>query len=191
MCQSVGEALTARKDPVSVTEASDALRQAREFISEANGPPESEKEQERLTSTLFALDYTSRLAEVAGESRELASAGSEPEDVLAAELCAGAMRYAAVIAGQVGSLPIVAEQGVAHEAAVDHPFVQLEHCAKTLRELQPVHRTETIRSVGAGAVTADEALASVETVRRLEAIAHHAWRSASHLVDSRSQFSDA
>src|SRR5262245_45413199 len=59
MCGSIGEALTAadhgtirvRKDAVSVTEASDALRQAREFMSEATGPPESEDEQNRLTST--------------------------------------------------------------------------------------------------------------------------------------------
>src|SRR5262245_5871436 len=65
MCEAIGAALTAtnhgtsirpRRDAVSVTEASDALRQAREFMSEASGPPESEEEQERLTSTLHALD---------------------------------------------------------------------------------------------------------------------------------------
>jgi len=63
---------------------------------------------------------------------------------------------------------------VAHEAVVDHELVQLEHCAKALRELQPVHRTKTIRSVGTGAVNADDALAGVHTLRRLEALAHHA-----------------
>jgi phosphate:Na+ symporter len=34
-------------------------------------------------------------------------------------------------------------------------------------------------------VSADEAIARVDTVRRLEALARHAWRSAAHLVDSR------
>jgi len=79
MCGSFGKALTAtnhgpsgrgRQDAVSVTEASDALRRAREFMSEASGPPESEEEQERLTSTLHALDHASRLAEVADEIGE-------------------------------------------------------------------------------------------------------------------------
>src|SRR5262249_39414378 len=56
MCGSIGEALTARKNAVSVIEPSDALRQAREFMSEASGPPESEEEQGRLTSILHALD---------------------------------------------------------------------------------------------------------------------------------------
>src|SRR5262249_40139867 len=54
MCGSIGAALRAanRGTSVSVTEASDALRQAQEFMSEASGPPESAAEQERLTSTL-------------------------------------------------------------------------------------------------------------------------------------------
>src|SRR5262249_8349449 len=114
MCGSIFDALTATnhgasvrsgKDTVSVTEVSDALRQAREFMSEATGPPESDEEQERLTSTLHALDHASRLAEVAGEQGELASLRSGSDDVRAAGLCAGAMRHAAVIAGEVVALP--------------------------------------------------------------------------------------
>src|SRR5262250_1063962 len=54
MCGSIGEALTATnhgtpvragKEAVSMTEASNALRQAREFMSEASAPPESGAEQ--------------------------------------------------------------------------------------------------------------------------------------------------
>jgi phosphate:Na+ symporter len=92
ICGSIGEALASRRDAASVAEATDALRQAREFMSESSGPPESESEQERLTSTLFALDHASRLAEVAAEKGDLASSASGPEDVRAAELCAEAMR---------------------------------------------------------------------------------------------------
>jgi len=64
MCGSIAEALTAtnlgafvrvRNEVASVTEARDALRRAQEFISEVSGPPESEEERERLTSTLHAL----------------------------------------------------------------------------------------------------------------------------------------
>src|SRR5215469_9228461 len=114
MCAAISQALTAanprtsvraRKDAVSVTEASDALRRAREFMSEASGPPESEAEQERLTSTLHALEHASRLAEVAVEKGEFGRVPGGSEDLRAARLCAEAMRNAVLIAGQVGALP--------------------------------------------------------------------------------------
>ena len=202
MCGSIGEVLTAAKHgtsvrAVSVTEASDALRQAGEFMSEASGPPESEEEQERLTSTLHALDHASRLAEVAGEKGELGSVPGGFEDVRAAGLCAEAMRNAVLIAGEVGALPDARDQiapveaidgdkeVAANGAPTEQAMVQLEHCAKTLRELQRAHREVTLSSVAGGAVSADEAIARVDTVRRLEALARHAWRSAAHLVGSR------
>jgi phosphate:Na+ symporter len=203
MCGSVGAALTAtnqktsapaRKDAVSVTEASDALRQAREFMSEVSGPPESKEEEERLTSTLHALDDASRLAELASEKSEFGPAPSGSEDVRATELCAEAMRNAALVASDVGALPddpdyaarveaISGEKDVsAKRTPADEAMVQLEHSARTLRELQPAIRKTTLGSVAGGAVTADEAIARVDNVRRLEALAHHAWSSAAHLV---------
>jgi phosphate:Na+ symporter len=203
MCESIGEALRATnhgtavragKDAVSVTEASDALRRAQEFISEASGPPQSEEEEERLTSTLHALDHASRLAEVAGEKGEFGSVPSWLEDVGAAKLCAEAMRNAALIAGEVGTPPdapdkaapveaLEAEKEVAANGSpTEQALVQLEHCARTLGELLLAHRKVTISSVAAGAVSVDEAIARVDTVRRLEALARHAWRSAAHLV---------
>jgi phosphate:Na+ symporter len=206
MCGSIGEALTARnhgtsvrarKDTDAVTEASDALRQARKFMSEASGPPESKEDQERLTRTLHALDHASRLAEVAGEKGEFGSVPSGSEGVRAAELCAEAMRNAVLIAGEVGALtdsphmaaPAEAFDGrkevAANGAPTDQAMAQLEHCATTLRELQRAHRKVTLGSVAGGAVSADEAIDCVDTVRRLEALARHAWRSAAHLVDSR------
>src|SRR5262249_18500601 len=71
MCESIGEALTSGKTTLSVVAAADALGRARAFMSEASGPPESEEEEARLTSTLHALDHASRLAEVAAEKGEL------------------------------------------------------------------------------------------------------------------------
>ncbi|HVH60131.1 MAG TPA: Na/Pi symporter [Candidatus Sulfotelmatobacter sp.] len=201
MCGSIGEVLTAAEHgtsvrAVSLTEASDALRQAGEFISEASGPPESEEEQERLTSTLHALDHASRLAEVAGEKGELGSVPGGSEDVRAAALCAEAMRNAVLIAGEVGALPDARDQAAPVEALdgqkevaasgvpTEQAIIQLEHCAKTLRELQRAHREVTLSSVAGGAMSADEAIARVDAVRRLEALARHAWRSAAHLVGS-------
>ena len=73
----------------------------------------------------------------------------------------------------------------ANGAPTEQAMVQLEHCAKTLCELQRTHRQVTLSSAAGGAVSADEAIARVDTVRRLEALASHAWRSAAHLVGSR------
>ena len=42
---------------MTLSEAADALRQAHILMSDVEGPPESEDEQRRLTSTLHALDH--------------------------------------------------------------------------------------------------------------------------------------
>jgi phosphate:Na+ symporter len=60
--------------------------------------------------------------------------------------------------------------------------MRLEQCAKTLDELQRTHRSATLSAVASGALTGGEAIARVDAVRRLDAFAHHAWRSAAHLV---------
>ncbi|HKE83076.1 MAG TPA: hypothetical protein VKB50_04945, partial [Vicinamibacterales bacterium] len=138
----------------------------------------------------------SRLAEVAGEKGELALGRAGSEDVRAAGLCAEAMRHAVAIADEVGALPDARDQAApigaldletdigALGAPTGQAMVQLEHCANTLRDLQLVHRKVTLSSVAAGAMSADEAIARVDSVRRLEALARHAWRSAAHLVGS-------
>src|SRR5262249_27261713 len=149
---SPGTSVRAGKDTDSVTQASDALRQAREFMSEASGPPESKQEQERLTKTLHALEDASRLAEVAGEKNEFRSMPGEPEDQRVAELCAEAMRNAVLISCEVGARPGTFNQPAAVEtfdrekyvaanrASTEEAMTQLEQCAKTIRKLQRAHR---------------------------------------------------
>jgi len=204
MCEQIGAALTAasqgasvrvKADAVSITQAADALRQAREFISEASGPPESQDDQERLTRTLLALDEASRLAEVAGEAGESGSAPGGSEDRRAAKLCAEALHDAALIGREVGALPGDPHQAArldaldgekeaaATGASVPQAMARLEYGAKKLRKLQRSHRKVTLGSVADGAVSADEAITRVETIRRLEALARRAWRCAAHLVD--------
>lgn len=169
MCASIGEALTCAKKTFSVAEATDALRQAQEFMPETSGPPESAEEQERLTRTLHALDHASRLAEIAREKSEFVPMPEGSEEARAVDLCAQAMRNAVAVADDLGAPT---------EAAL-----QLELCAKTLGELQIDHRKATLSSVANGAVSADEAIARVDIVRRLEAFSRHAWRSAAYLAE--------
>jgi phosphate:Na+ symporter len=209
MCRSVAAALPAAspdgptpvaeeaannssKDPASIAEATDALHQARQFISEANGQPESEDDHQRLTSTLHALDHASRFAETVGEA-EFAVPSEGAEDIRAAQLCAEAMRDTASLADQVAVVPVssltVASGDGSKELHSDGPstaqaIAQLEQCTKALGELRREHRSATLSSVASGALTADEAISRVDAVRRLEALAYHAWRAAAHLVGS-------
>jgi phosphate:Na+ symporter len=88
---------------VSMQDAIDALRQAQAFMSDMDGSPESEDEQRGLTSTLHALDYASRLAETAGEEATFEPVNSGPDDTPAVQLCAEAMRSAAVVASEVAA----------------------------------------------------------------------------------------
>jgi len=193
ICGSIGAALAATNQGSSgrtgsavdpLADASDALRQARAFISEASGPPESQQEQDQLTSTVLALDKASRLVEVAIEKDDRGPAlPGEPEDARAAALCAQAMKNAALIAAGVGALP--GDPPPTQAASVEHALMELEQCAKALRALRRTHRKATLGSVAAGAVSADEAMTRVDTVRRLAALARHAWLCAAHLVARR------
>jgi len=186
---SADRAAFAEKGVAPVAVATDALHRAREFMSSVNGPPESEDEQRRLTSTLHALDHASRLAESVAHAPEFDGAGRGYEDDRAVQLCAEAMRSAASAAGQVAVLPASHDRaaGASHEpgsaaaASVHEALVRLEHCAKALDELQQSHRRAALGAVASGALTAGEAIVRVDAVRRLNALAHHAWRSAAHL----------
>jgi phosphate:Na+ symporter len=71
---------------------------------------------------------------------------------------------------------------LAAEASTEQALSQLERCVKALGELRRDHRSATLSSAASGGLTADEAIARVDAVRRLEALAYHAWRSAAHLV---------
>jgi len=196
---SCGESVRWGKDAVSVLKAAEALRQAQAFMSDVNGPPESEDEQWRLTSTLHALEHASRLAETAGEEAEFGTLNRGPDDVRAAQLCAEAMRSAASLAGEIAAPSAARDRTTLIESRRERPesadaafdatatsteetLVRLEHCAKSLDELQRAHRRVTLGAVANGALTADEAIVRVDTVRRLNALAHHAWRSAAQLV---------
>jgi phosphate:Na+ symporter len=208
ICGSLAETLAAadacivrRKGIVPVADAGRALRQAQEFLSEASGPPESPVEQQHLTSTLHALFHASRLTEAVGEEPEFGPTSGGPDDLRAAEVCVMAMRCATSLAAQVAGLAAASDLALPSGpgnatkrpsdtsdesgltvGSTDQALAELERCANELGVLRREHRRATLGSVASGALNADEAIARVDTVRRLEAFAHHAWRSAAHLV---------
>jgi len=197
-----GEKLRPGKDSISIAEAADALQKAQDFLSGMNGPLESKEEQRLLTGTLHALDRASRLAEMASEGAGVEDGNGGPDGASATKLCAEAMRNAALIAGEIAT-PVGAhdQAGQQHEtlgvtsahrthaapAPPEDAIVQLEQNAKALDEMQRTYRITTLKAAADGQLTASEAMARVDGVRRLAALARNAWRSAAHLVDRAAQ----
>jgi phosphate:Na+ symporter len=195
VCGSVGAALGASvgsraggpaNAAVSRSAVADALRQAQEFMSEVSGPPESEDERHRRTGTFHALDHASRLAEMAGEQPEFGTAKEGSEDSGAALLCAEAMQNAMTVVREVAEESALSDHAAPIKSVVSPEalaaLVRLEQCAKTLGALRGAHRSATLNAAAGGELTADQAILRIDTVRRLEALAHHAWRSAAHLA---------
>ena len=77
-------------------QASDALQEASAFLSKSDPPP-SEEGHAWFTSTVHALDHSSRLAEAVDSMAKTGVATGGPEELRAATLCAGSMREAAGI----------------------------------------------------------------------------------------------
>jgi phosphate:Na+ symporter len=171
------------------------LRQAQVFLSDVTGPPDSDDEQRRLTSTLHALDHASRLAETASGAIDFGMVRGGPDDVRAGQLCADAMRSTALVAGEISAphdiiqLPRVTSPALGGNAtsggavvSTEEALVQVERCATELQELQHSHRRATLGAVANGTLTADAAIVRVDMVRSFEALARHASRSAAYLV---------
>jgi phosphate:Na+ symporter len=190
-----GEPVHPVKDAISIPEAADALRQAQVFLSDATGPPDSDDEQRRLTSTLHALDHASRLAETVSGKIDFWTVRSSPDDARAGQLCAEAMRSATSVAGKIEAPPNInqplrallaspaadAASGAA-TMSTEEALVRLERSATQLEEMQRSYRSTTLGAVANGTLSADAAILRVDTVRSLHTLAYHAWRSAAHLA---------
>lgn len=193
VCGSVEAALAAQtrgdvrgKSAIPVGEALDALRQAQVFLSDVSGPPDTDDEQWRLTSTLHALDHASRLAETAGGISFGAPRGG-PDELRASELCADAMRTTISVADDIvapadDQSPTASPASGAKAPSTDEALVHLEHNATELERLQLTHRRATLDAAASGKLTADAAIVRVDNMRSLQALARHAWRSTWHLV---------
>jgi phosphate:Na+ symporter len=190
-------------DAATVQRTSDALQQARAFLSKVNGPLESEEEQRWFISTLHALDHTVRLAEAVEETAKIKITIDNPDEQHAAALCAKAMRGAVAIAAPFTHPPDESQESELQHTAIPassgvnsidmgEPLARsnnevvgsLERCSNELAALLSTHRHTTLDSVASGALTANGAIASVDAVRLLDRLAHHAWRASVHLTDA-------
>jgi phosphate:Na+ symporter len=172
-----GGACPSPKDTATAT-----LEEVRDFLSELREPPETEDEQFRLTSRLHALDHTSRLVELLADG-ELSKA---TEDLRTAELCIQAMRGAQTVGASITAEAALTAQAepIAWSVSPDvaAALAEAERAARELDALQRDHRAATLGSVAPGKLTAAGAFARIEATRRIDRMAHHAWRSAAHLL---------
>ncbi|MCB4767124.1 Na/Pi symporter [Ancylobacter sp. Lp-2] len=183
---SVAGALSGGAGSVAPGQGAAVLTEVRDFLSELKTPPETEAERFRMTSTLHALDHASRLMEVLTEGTLSEPSAGAPHDRRAAELCAEAMREVQTIGASITSESALSAQaapiGWTVSAELATTLGKVEGLARELDALQRDHRAATLASVAPGELTAVDALARIDAARRLDRIAHHAWRSAAHLL---------
>jgi len=177
------EAGSASPDTAS---AAAALTEVRDFLSDLKEPPETEAEQFRQTSTLHALDHALRLVEVLADGRFPGSPAGVPYGLHATELCAQAMRAAQEVGGSITSESALSAQSAAirwsASSEVAAALARLERAANELEAVLRDGRVATLASVAPGRLTAADAFARLDAIRRLDRITHHAWRSAAHLL---------
>jgi len=186
----VEHARSARPEEL-LRETTGALEQTRAFLSGVAWPPVAAHDRERLAGTLHAMDHAARFAENAMEwvgASALAASEADAEATRAAALCGAALRLAAGIAARVAqggeAAPTPGTQGgpVADAAEPGVALADLARRAAELADLRRAHRPAALAAAARGERSADDAMAQVEAVRRLDRLAYHAWRAAAHLV---------
>ncbi len=156
------------------------------FLFELQELPGTEVERLRMTSTLHALDHTMRLAEVLTGNELADPAAGAAHDLHAVALCQKAMQASQKIGYSITEESALSERagpiGWSISTEVSAALAEAEGAVREFAALQRDHRAAVLASVAPGQLTAAEALARIDAVRRLERITHHAWRSAAHLL---------
>lgn len=166
--------------------AAAALAEVWDFLSELKEPPQTEAERLRMTSTLHALDHASRLVEVVAGGGFPGRPAGVSHDLRAAALCRQALRAAQTVGGSITSESALSARappiGWSVSSEVAAALAEAGGAARELDALQRDHRAATLASVAPGKLTAADAFARIDGARRLDRIAHHAWRSSAHLL---------
>jgi phosphate:Na+ symporter len=169
-----------------VATASAALAKVQSFLSELETPPETEAERSRLTSIVHALDHAARLAELLDQSGIPTPPAGGVEDLRAAGLCTqvqrSVQRVGDSIAGESALSGRAEPIAWSVSAEMSAALADARNAAQALEAMQRGHRAATLAAVAPGQLTASDAIARIDAVRGLDRLAHHAWRSAAHLV---------
>lgn len=185
LAAAVSAAASGRPAPV-VGHPVGALDEVQNFLSGLKEPPSDQMERQRLTSALHALDHASRLAALVAADDVAEAPFNGSLQVEAVDLCIAAMQGAGIIAASIvgecalsaQAAPIGWRMSPDVEAALD----RMATAARQMEILQLEVRANALAAVAPGGLTAAEAFAQIETLRRFSSMTHHAWRSAAHLL---------
>lgn len=169
-----------------IATAAATLERVRDFLSDVKEPAATEAERHRLTSTLHALEHASRLVETVDEAGLPGKESGTSHDSSVGVLCRQAMRAVQRIGASITAEAALTAQaepiGWTVTPEVETALAEAEGASRELDAMQLEHRAATLAAVAPGELTATEAFARIDAVRRLDRMVHHAWRSAAHLL---------
>jgi len=165
-----------------MAEARAALEKIREFLGWVHSSPEGGNTYGRHLSVIHAVDHLDRFAHLLHEDRRLLT---RPATGLEGEWEAERHRLRSALLAwidvhPVGSLPAPSpppgERMV--DVALEPRFREISECMADVRKR---YRDQAFRDAASGRVEPDEAWAGVDRLKRLDALAYHAWRVVNHL----------
>ena len=161
-----GKTVRPALDEATLAQASEASRQAGDFLSKADPPP-SDEGHAWFTSTVHALDHAARLAEAVDAMAKTGVATDGPEEMqrggdLRADQCAtrrgprSTLRVSADRPRADDELagPRASASGEGPVEAGRNVAADLERAAKALADLRMAHRRATLEMVASGKLTA-------------------------------------
>lgn len=173
------------------TQITEAMEGTRIFLSELAEPPASKEERRRLAATLHALDHTARLAEAFREDDDLRQPVRGADGSRAATCFIEAIRTAASLAARTAVPPMRTAENPEGASAMSEDVSRLAAYSSELADLRRTHRRSTLELAASGALTAAEAMARVEALRRADRLVYHAWRAAAYLSETKAADADS
>ncbi len=173
------------------TQITEAMEGTRIFLSELAEPPASKEERRRLAATLHALDHTARLAEAIREDDDLRQPVRGADGSRAATCFIEANRTAASLAARTAVPPMRTAENPEGASAMSEDVSRLAAYSSELADLRRTHRRSTLELAASGALTAAEAMARVEALRRADRLVYHAWRAAAYLSETKAADADS
>lgn len=172
------------------TQIAEAMEGTRMFLSELAEPPASKEERRRLAATLHALDHTARLAEAVREDDDFRHPIRGVDGLRATTCFIEAIRTAATLAARTAVPPTRTAEDSEAASAVSEDLTRLATYSLELADLRRTHRHSTLESAASGTLTAAEAMARVEALRRADRLVYHAWRAAAYLSETKAAGAD-
>lgn len=165
---------------VALTEARHALSAIRSFLGAVHSSPESENVHERHLSVIHAIDHLERFGALLEEDPRLLA--RSPGDV-EVEWSQERTRLVGALRDWAGAQPVLPEPPSSpHPPPADQRWEpEFRAISQAMAEARKHHRDRVFRDAAEGRVEPDAAWVAVDRLKRIDALAYHAWRAVRHL----------